>query len=341
MRGRALYLLVGLGLAVLAVAPWLVFGPGEWSPPDGAGAADVAARASGDEPIQPIPREVKLDARKVALGARLFNDPRLSRDDSVSCARCHNLAAGGVDHLVRAVGIEGRVGEVNTPTVFNSGLNFRQFWDGRAETLEDQIDGPVQNPKEMGSTWPDVVRKLQADPSYPGAFAELYPARIQRATIKDAIATFERSLITPDSRFDRFLRGDRAAITADEVAGYQLFKAYGCVACHQGINVGGNMFQTFGIVADYFADRGHPTRADLGRFNVTGKEYDRHTFKVPSLRNVVRTAPYFHDGSAKTLPEAVAIMAKYQLGRTLSTREVDLIVQFLGTLTGEYTGKPL
>jgi cytochrome c peroxidase len=293
------------------------------------------------EPILPLPLRVDLDQRKVDLGRRLFLDPRLSHDNTIFCGSCHRLDMAGTDRRNRSVGIGGAVGDVNAPTVFNSGFNFRQFWDGRAATLEDQIDGPVQNPSEMGSTWAEVVGKLNQDPSYVAPFRELYRDGIQRASIKDAIATFERSLITPNSPFDRFLNGDQTALTAEERAGYQRFKAYGCVSCHQGINVGGNMYQTFGVMADYFADRGHPTKADLGRFNVTGLESDRHKFKVPSLRNVALTAPYFHDGAAATLDQAVDIMAKYQLGRTLPPEDRRLIVRFLHTLTGVYTGRPL
>jgi len=291
-----------------------------------------------DEPIHPIPRTIELDSRKVVLGGRLFHDSRLSADSTVSCASCHNLHRYGADNVARSVGVGGAKGDANTPTVFNSGLNFRQFWDGRAETLEDQIDGPIRNPAEMGSDWPQILNKLRADPDYTAQFSAIYATGMDSRTIKDAIATFERSLITPDCRFDRYLRGDSHAITAAEKEGYRLFKQNGCSSCHQGVLAGGNMFEKFGVVADYFADRGRIVRADLGRFNITGQEDDRYTFKVPSLRNVARTAPYFHDGSAKTLKEAVSVMAKYQLGRQLSADELGLIVQFLETLTGEYSG---
>jgi cytochrome c peroxidase len=290
------------------------------------------------EPITPLPLEVQLDRRRVDLGHRLFLDSRLSRDNSTSCGSCHGLATGGTDRRRRSIGIGGAEGDVNAPTVFNSSFNFRQFWDGRAATLEDQIEGPLTHPKEMGSTWPDVVRKLGGDRAYVMAFQALYPDGIQRANIKDAIATFERSLVTSNSRFDKFLRGDRQALTDRERAGYQRFKAYGCVSCHQGANVGGNMYQRFGVAADYFADRGNITKADLGRYNVTGLERDRYRFRVPSLRNVGVTPPYFHDGSAATLVDAVNVMAKYQLGRPLSVEDRDLIVAFLFTLTGEYEG---
>jgi cytochrome c peroxidase len=293
------------------------------------------------EPILPLPLEptVALDARKVALGRKLFHDPRLSADDSLSCASCHPLDRGGMDGLHRAKGLGGVDGEVNTPTVFNSALNFAQFWDGRAETLEDQIDSPVQSPREMGASWDVILRKLGQDPAYLANFAEIYPDGLRHPNIKDSIAEFERSLLTPNSRFDRHLRGDASALSAEEKSGYLKFKSYGCVSCHQGVNIGANLFQRMGVIGDYFADRGNVTKADLGRFNVTGQEADRHVFKVPSLRNVAVTAPYFHDGSAQTLEEAVAVMAKYQLGRPLPPQDLSDIVKFLGTLTGEFEGR--
>jgi len=303
-------------------------------------AAPIVVATTGG-PIPPIPLHIDLDDRKVVLGEKLFHDPRLSHDNSVACAHCHNLLTGGTDRLVRSTGINGAAGDVNAPTVFNSGFNFKQFWDGRAETLEDQIDGPTHAPKEMGSNWPEIVSKLVQDASYGAAFSALYADGIQSRNIKDAIATFERSLYTPNARFDQFLRGKSDALTDEEKRGYQLFTEYGCVTCHQGVGIGGNMFETFGVMGNYFADRGNETPADLGRVHVTGKEQDRHVFKVPSLRNVALTPPYFHDGSAQRLEDAVATMVKYQLVRALVPAEVDLIVLFLKTLTGEYKGKTL
>lgn len=295
----------------------------------------------GSEPIVPLPLEIKLDEKKVALGMRLFHDPRLSGDDTVSCANCHGLDHGGADHAVHSRGVAGREGVINAPTVFNSGFNFRQFWDGRAESLEDQIDGPVNNPLEMASTWPQVIAKLTEDVDYNKTFASIYPAGVTVANIKDAIATFERSLYTPNSRFDRFLRGDKEALSADEQLGYQLFKAIGCISCHQGRSVGGNLYEKMGVMEDYFGQRGHVTPADLGRYVRTGLEEQRYEFKVPSLRNVALTAPYFHDGSAETLEEAVRLMAWHQLGLELGATQQRLIADFLRTLTGEYKGVPL
>lgn len=338
MKRRFLYPAVIAALGVVGIAPWLLFSsPANQGTPE-APPTELVGPTAVNEPIQPIPQRIELDPRKVALGERLFRDPRLSRDGRISCATCHDLSKGGTDRLPRSIGVGGRTGDVNAPTVFNSGLNFKQFWDGRADTLEAQIDGPIHNPKEMASSWPAIIATLTPDPAYAAQFTSLYRSDIKPDLVRDAIATFERSLITPNSRFDKFLRGDRTAITETEKAGYLLFKDLGCVACHQGRNVGGNMFQTFGVMADYFADRGGETPADQGRFNVTRREDDRHKFKVPSLRNIDRTAPYFHDGSAKTLEQAVSVMAKYQLGRTLSAAEVNLIVTFLHTLTGEYNG---
>lgn len=299
------------------------------------------AFAQTGEPIKPIPVDQKLDPKKVALGERLFNDKRLSKDNSTSCASCHNLTRGGVDRLSASLGINGAKGDINAPTVFNSSLNFRQFWNGRANSLEEQAEGPIHNPKEMGSNWAEVLAKLNQDSALTTQFKEIYPNGVQSKNILEAIAIFERSLTTPNSRFDKYLRGEKNAVNADEVKGYELFKSYGCVACHQGVNVGGNMFQTFGVLGDYFGKRGNVTSADMGRYNVTKNEADKHVFKVPSLRNVALTAPYFHDGTAKTLPDAVDVMFKYQLGRTASQQDKDLIVKFLHTLTGEYKGKSL
>ena len=329
---------VGLGLIGLAV--WQLRINPFVPPPQTAFASVAASPKPTDEPITPLPESLALDARKVALGSRLFHDPRLSGDNSVACASCHALDRGGADGRARSIGIDGQTAAVNAPTVFNSGFNFRQFWDGRAESLEDQIDGPLNHPGEMSSSWPEVIGKLKNDAGYVSTFAAIYPEGIQARNIKDAIATFERALITPNSRFDKYLRGERGALTADELGGYRLFRSYGCIACHQGVNVGGNMFERMGVMDDYFNDRGNITPADLGRFNVTRNEEDKHMFKVPGLRNVALTAPYFHDGSAVTLEQAVTIMGKYQLGVAIPSGDVALIVAFLKTLTGEFTGKP-
>jgi len=297
-------------------------------------AAGPLSAQLADEPIKPLPVKLELDGRKVALGKRLFHDKRLSKDNSLACAGCHELTTGGVDGRQFAVGVGGQVGPINAPTVLNSGFNFRQFWNGRAESLEEQAEGPVHNPKEMGSNWKEVVAKLGKDTPLVDQFRAIYGDGLHPRNIQDAIATFERSLVT-QSRFDQYLRGDFKAINEDEEKGYELFKNYGCVACHQGVNVGGNMYQTFGVLGNYFQDRGNITDADLGRYNVTKRAQDRFVFKVPSLRNVELTAPYFHDGSAKTLNDAVDVMFRYQLGRTAPDADKALIIAFLKSLTGE------
>ena len=301
-----------------------------------------SGQADAAEPIRPVPIMVDVNVAKAELGKRLFHDVRLSKNDTISCATCHDLSAGGDDGLVVSVGMEGRSGVVNSPTVFNAGFNFKQFWDGRAHTLKDQIDGPLQSRIEMESIWPDVVTKLFQDDEYPQLFRQIYPKaeqHIARETIKDAIAEFMRSLITPNSRFDQWLRGNAGALTEQEREGYVLFKRYGCVSCHQGASVGGNMFQVFGVINDYFRKRGNITDADLGRFNVTGNDADKHAFKVPSLRLAAHTAPYLHDGSAKTLREAVDAMFEFQLGREAPDEDKEAIVAFIKTLAGEPVDK--
>jgi cytochrome c peroxidase len=241
---------------------------------------------------------------------------------------------GGVDGRATSVGILGQLGDVNAPTVYNSGLNFVLFWDGRAPTLEDQIDEPLTNPREMGSSWERALPKIASDADYQARFKSLYTSGITAENVRKSIADFERALVTVDSPFDRWLKGDSGALSQEEKAGYDSFKDVGCIACHQGRNVGGNMMERLGVFGDYFGDRGHVTKVDFGRFNVTHQEGDRFVFRVPSLRYAAHTAPYFHDGSAKTLPQAVQVMATYQLGRTLTDGQVSSIVAFLGSLAG-------
>jgi cytochrome c peroxidase len=306
--------------------------PASGDPSKGA-SLPVAAQADS-EPLQPLPAPPQLSEEKLRLGRQLFHDPILSRDGSVSCASCHDLKRGGVDQLPRSRGILGAEGNINAPTVLNAGLNFRQFWDGRAPTLEAQVDGPIHNPVEMGSQWSEILPRLQVNPVYSTAFARLYPQGITPDSVRDAIASFERSLLTP-SRFDRWLLGDTLALSPDEVAGYRLFKKHGCPACHQGRNVGGNLFQRFGVMRSPFRDEATLRKVDFGRYNLTGREEDKFVFKVPTLRNVELTPPYFHDGSAATLDEAVRTMGLAQLGVALPQEDVALIVKFLKSLTGE------
>lgn len=291
-----------------------------------------------DQALAALPMVPDLPPEKVALGRALFSDVRLSSDNTLSCASCHDLETAGHDRRRVSVGVRGAKGSVNAPTVFNAALNFVQFWDGRAASLEEQASGPVHNPVEMASTWPEVIGKLESDEKFKSGFLRVYPNGITAANLVDAIASFERTLLTPNAPFDRYLRGDQKAISERAKLGYRRFRDLGCASCHQGVNIGGNMFQRFGIMADYLSVKNNlasASTADLGRINVTGREEDRHVFKVPSLRNVSATSPYFHDGSVAALKDAVIIMGRVQLGRELSTDEVESLVIFLNTLTGE------
>jgi cytochrome c peroxidase len=298
------------------------------------------AEGIDSEPITPVPAAEALDPAKIELGRRMFHDVRLSRGDRVSCASCHDLARGGDDGRARSETNDGRPSDFNASTVFNAALNARLNWRGNFRTLTEQNEAVLLDPRLMNATWPELLAKLRADADYRAAFKALYGGP-EREHVLDALATFQRSLLTPDARFDRYLRGERDAITAEEARGYQLFKAYGCIACHQGVNVGGNLFQRFGVFYDPFAARGNAGAADLGRYTITGREDDRKVFRVPSLRNVAVTSPYFHDGSAASLAEAVDIMARSQLGRELPRDDIDLIIRFLRTLTGVYRGQSL
>lgn len=315
-----------------------------WQPtPENSVVSGVGQVALAGEPIQPIPLDLELDEQKVALGNQLFHDTQLSSNGTVSCATCHALDQGGTDRLPISQGMGGSLTGLNAPTVFNSGFHSRLNWDGRAKTLEEQANGPIAAVGEMGGmSWPAVVDRLRQSDEYAVLFRDIYTDGVTPDNVRDAIATFQRSLYTPNAPFDQYLRGNEEAISAEAKQGYDLFKSYGCVSCHQGMVVGGNMFQTLGIFGNYFADRGTPIlKADLGRFNITGNELDRHVFKVPSLRNIALTAPYFHDGSAETLDQAIKMMGKYQLGVDIPQQDVDQIMTFLRSLTGEYQGKPL
>jgi cytochrome c peroxidase len=275
---------------------------------------------------------------RAALGATLFADPRFSADGSVACKTCHPPQRAGVDGLPRSKGVGGKEMGVNTPTVFNVTYNFRFNWNGAYKTIEDQLDSPLT--RTMATTWQVVEDKIRADPALAKGFAAAYADGVTTANVRDALARYIDTLITPNARIDQFLRGDTDALSALERHGYERFKDVGCASCHQGANVGGNLFQRIGVMADYFLVRGGPppTGAELGRFSVTGDPADRHVFRVPSLRNVALTGPYFHDGSTSTLDEAVVIMARVQLGRSLDQEDVRAIVAFLGTLTGEPRG---
>ncbi|MFU8787918.1 MAG: cytochrome c peroxidase [Methylobacter sp.] len=299
-----------------------------------------SAPALKGEPVHPLPLTLNLDAKKVALGDKLFHDTLLSGDNTLSCASCHSLSKGGTDQAKVATGIRGQQGPINSPTVYNASYNFVQFWDGRAKDLQEQAAGPVANPSEMGAQWDDVVEKLKQVADYQAAFAELYAEQgLSKDTVTHAIASFEQSLVTGNSRFDQYLRGNNEVLTANEKAGYALFKV-NCASCHAGPALGGLSFEKMGVEQDYFKLRGGAlTEADNGRFNVTQQEQDRHFFKVPVLRNIELTYPYFHDGSVTDLAEAVKIMGQVQRGKNFTSNEINQLVDFLKTLTGEYKGK--
>jgi cytochrome c peroxidase len=276
-----------------------------------------------------------LNVAQVALGRALFLDRRLSGNDTVSCANCHPLRNYGVDGLPHSIGTNGRVGNINAPTVYNSGFKFRQFWDGRAPTLEAQVNGPVANHVEMASSWPLIMQRLSADAKLQSLSRKGYGAPLSAPIVRAAIATFERSLVTADAPFDRYLRGDTDAIGPDAKAGWKLFRNLGCVSCHNGIDVGGNMYAPIGVMDNYFAlVKRAPTKVDEGLFNLTHDPDDRYKFVVPSLRNVAKTAPYFHDGSVKHLSKAVDIMAQVQLGIKLDAKQTGQLLAFLRSLTG-------
>jgi cytochrome c peroxidase len=276
----------------------------------------------GVEPITPVPEPPPADSLKVALGERLFGDPRLSRGNRRKCSSCHDLGTNGASRNVHDTALSGSLLSLNTPTVFNSSLSFRLGWEGEIRTLEAHAAATLENPWIMGSRIDEVVGKLSRDSILVRQFESAYGHGPDPASVLDAIATFERSLVTPGSRFDRWLAGDTAALSAQQLDGYRLFKSLGCVSCHQGVNVGGNLFQQHGIF--------HP----LARA-------EPEILRVPSLRNVATTAPYFHDGSSPSLDDAVRKMATAQLNLTLTDQQVDEIVAYLRSLTGTYRGRPV
>jgi cytochrome c peroxidase len=284
-----------------------------------------------DEPIQPIVAAKVNNLNLVELGKKLYFDPRLSKSGFISCNSCHNLSMGGTDNLRTSIGHNWNQGPINAPTVLNSSLNLAQFWDGRAENLKAQAGGPIANPGEMASTHELAVDVLQSIPSYVAEFKRTFGKdKISIDEVTLAIAAFEETLVTPNSRFDLYLKGDKNAISKTEFAGYNLFKSSGCIACHNGQNIGGNSFQKMGIVEPYKANS--PAE---GRVAYSKDEADRFKFKVPTLRNVELTYPYFHDGAANSLKEAVETMGRVQLGRKFTDEENAQIVAFLKTLTGD------
>lgn len=304
--------------------------------------ADGLPEDRANEPVRPV-AVLDYDEAKAELGFALYHDTRLSVDNTVSCASCHELQNAGVDNHQYSHGVNDQLGGVNAPTVYNAVYNFVQFWDGRANTLAAQAAGPPLNPVEMASeSFDQIIAKLQKDKKFADAFKAVYPDGLTEANITDAIEQFERSLVTPGSAFDKWLQGDDEALTAEQLEGYELFKKYDCATCHAGPILGGLTYELMGHRNDYFGDRGlELTHEDNGRFKETALERDRHRFKVPGLRNVEHTWPYYHDGTRETLEEAVRDMAIYQSDVTLTPEETDLIVAFLKSLTGEYNGTPI
>lgn len=283
------------------------------------------------EPIQSISQAEGLNAAQVELGKKLYFDPRLSRSGFISCNSCHNLSMGGTDNLKTSIGHNWQQGPINSPTVLNADLNVAQFWDGRAADLKEQAGGPIANPGEMAFTHELAIGLLSSIPQYVEEFEDVFgPGEINIDQVTTAIAEFEKSLTTPNARFDQWLAGNTDAITAEEKQGYELFKQNGCIACHNGPGAGGTSFQKMGLVKPYETEN-----TAVGLSGVTGNETDMYKFKVPLLRNVDMTYPYFHDGEAETLAEAVEVMAQVQLGKELTAEEAALIVAFLKTLTGE------
>ena len=287
-------------------------------------------------PFQPVPKVAGTDTNpitpeKVALGRMLYFDARLSKNHDVSCETCHKLGEYGVDNEAVSTGHRGQHGTRNAPTVYNAAIHFRQFWDGRSPDVEAQATGPMMNPVEMAMpNEKRIVDTLRSMPAYVDAFGKAFPGEGESVTLDNAakaIGAFERELLTP-SRWDQFLQGDRSALHPDEVAGLRKFVESGCQTCHFGPGMGGGMYQKFRLVMPWKDAR------DLGRFEITKQDTDRMVFKVPSLRNVDKTAPYFHDGSVATLPEAVRLMGRHQLGKELSDDDVNSIVVFLESLTG-------
>ncbi len=302
------------------------------------GAADVD-NPIYDRPIYPLKKVQGLDPARVALGEAMYHDVRLSGDNTISCASCHDLAKGGTDNEPVSTGVGGQKGGINSPTTFNAVYALAQFWDGRAADLAEQADGPPNNPIEMATSWEEILGKLRADEQVVADVEAAYGSLTAEA-IMDAIATYEMTLVTTGDALDRYLAGDDDALTSEQKRGLDLLDAKGCTTCHAGAAMGGTSYELIGVHGDYLADRGNPTDADAGRFAVTGDERDRGRFKVPTLRNVALTEPYFHDGTVLTLDDAVRKMARYERGEDLTDDETAALVALLEALTGEIPSPP-
>jgi cytochrome c peroxidase len=291
----------------------------------------TSASLLANEPIQPIPTKAKVNKLQSELGKKLYFDPRLSKSGFISCNSCHNLSMGGTDNLKTSIGHNWQQGPINSPTVLNSTFNIAQFWDGRAKDLKEQAGGPIGNPKEMASNHDLAVKVISSIPAYVEEFKLAFGSgKVDIDKITTAIAEFEKTLITPNSRFDQWLAGKKEVITLQEKAGYKLFKTSGCVACHDGVAIGASTYQKMGVIKPYKTENNAK-----GRFSVTGKEADKFVFKVPTLRNIELTYPYFHDGNVSNLTDAVNIMSNIQLGKEFTAEETSKIVAFLKTLTGD------
>ncbi len=305
------------------------------------GVRAVAVQSARGGPIAPLPSEgPAVDPARAALGRSLWREPLMSHDGRVVCNDCHELARAGTDGRARSA-LAGRPeGGINVPSIYNLAYTFRFSWSGRFERIDQIMTVAIASPAAMGTSWAEIEARLRSAPERRRDFERVYPDGVTQENVRDALTQFLLSLRTPDAPFDRWLRGDDAAISSDAAEGYALFREYGCAGCHQGVAIGANLFQRFGVMRDYFADRGHPTPADDGLYLGTHRESDRHVFRVPSLRNVALTAPYFHDGSAATLEAAVETMARYQLGRPVPPEALAKIVAFLNTLTGRLDAGP-
>jgi cytochrome c peroxidase len=324
---RPLFLIASLSLASALAAP-------AWSQSDLPKQAQQLFKPIPSTPPA-LPRN-PATAERVALGKMLYFDPRLSQSHAISCNSCHMIGLGGVDLQETSIGHRWQRGGRNAPTVYNAVFDVAQFWDGRAKDLEQQAGGPLVNPVEMDTTEAHAVEQLRAIPGYGPEFAKAFPGSGEAITfdnIRRAIALFEATLITPNAPFDRYLKGDAAALDATQTEGLALFIGKGCAACHAGINVGGAMYAPFGVVERPGAEILPPN--DRGRFAVTKTVSDAYVFRVPSLRNVALTPPYFHSGKVWDLRQAVAVMGSSQLGAQLTDAEIDRITAFLGSLTAE------
>ncbi len=304
-----------------------------------AGSLSVANAWDTLPTVAPAPADNATTPEKVELGKMLYHDPRLSSTGTVSCSSCHNTMLGGEDNRPNSMGVHGQTGGRSAPTVWNAAFNSVQFWDGRAPSLEAQAAGPVTNPIEMGmKSWDDVVERLKAIEGYNQAFEQVFGKdSISKDNATKAIAAYERTLITPNSPYDQYVEGNKAVLTVQQVRGMDKVAELGCTSCHSGAAFnGGGSFQKFPVMSnDYFEAQYH-FKKDQGLAEVTKNEADAHLFKVPTLRNIALTAPYFHNGSVKTLEQAVTVMAKVQLGKDLPKEDVADIVAFLNALTGEF-----